>query len=183
MRKTPQYFVGKLSKMYKQNVMSWLADRLDSRSIKKGKQSDRMYYQYENMEEIERKIQLGEVISGFTLKADPSKLIVGYGGNRRSGLINCVEVRRLNKGRAKKCVGLAYVKVELRNGESEVMTEVDLDFLVDRIEHYFLMLPLIDHGDFAQEFSLIYEDWDTADENFRKCLPSLCKLCFEEDVL
>ena len=97
--------------------------------------------------------------------------------------MNCVEVRRLNKGHARKCVGLAFTKVELKNSETDMMINCEVKFVESRMDHYFLMLPLIERGDFAQEFALVFEDWDTADENFQKCLPSLCALCLEENVL
>ncbi len=64
-----------------------------------------------------------------------------------------------------------------------MMINSDVDFFEIRMDHYFLMLPLIDHGNFAQEFALIFEDWDTADKHFQKCLPSMCALCLEENVL
>ena len=183
MRKTTQYFSGKLSKMYKTNVMDWLKDRLSGAPVVTERRSARMYFQYESLEEIERKIRLGDVISGFTLKSDPSKLIVAYGPDRRSGIMNCVEVQRLNRGDARKCVGLAFTKVELKNNEADMMIDCDVDCVESCMDHYFLMLPLIDRGNFSQEFALVFEDWDTADENFNKCLPSLCALCLAENVL
>ena len=180
---TTQYFSGKLSKMYKTNVMDWLKDRLSGAPVVTERRSARMYFQYESLEEIERKIRLGDVISGFTLKSDPSKLIVAYGPDRRSGIMNCVEVQRLNRGDARKCVGLAFTKVELKNNEADMMIDCDVDCVESCMDHYFLMLPLIDRGNFSQEFALVFEDWDTADENFNKCLPSLCALCLAENVL
>ncbi len=97
--------------------------------------------------------------------------------------MNCVEVQRLNKGHARKCIGLAFTKVELKKGETDIIINLDVDFFESQMDHYFLMLPLIDHGDFAQEFALIFKYWDTADKPFRKCLLRLCGLCLEENVL
>jgi len=146
--------------------------------VAKEKRYARMYYQYESLEVIERKIRVGEVISGFTLKGSATKLFVAYGESRRGGKMNFVEVKRLNKGSARKFVGLAFTKVVL--GKS--MIDYEVDMIDSRIDHYFLMLPFIDPGDFAQEFALVFEDWDTADENFNKCLPSLCAFCLDSNV-
>ena len=51
------------------------------------------------------------------------------------------------------------------------------------MKHYCIMLPLLDDGEFLSEFAIIYDDWDVGDENFKKCLPCLCPMCFEKDVL
>ena len=158
-------------------------DRLDGEPVSANMRSARMYYQYESLKEIERKIRLGEVISGFTMKDDPSKMVVAYGTRQRSGLMNCVEVQRINKGIARKCVGLAYVTFVLKNKESEIMEDCDLSFIESRMDHYFIMLPLLDNGDFKQEFAVVFEDWDVADESFRKCLPNLCEMCFAYNVI
>ncbi len=64
-----------------------------------------------------------------------------------------------------------------------MMINLDVDFVESQMDYYFLMLHLIDHGDFAQEFAFIFEDLDTADKYFRKCLPILCALCLEENIL
>ena len=61
--------------------------------------------------------------------------------------------------------------------------EFKLSILESKMKHYCSMLPLLDDGDFFSKFAIIYDDWDVGDENFRKCLPSLCPLCFERDVL
>ena len=165
--------------MHKTNMMDWLTERLGGIPVAKEKRYARMYYQYESLEVIERKIRVGEVISGFTLKGSATKLFVAYGESRRGGKMNFVEVKRLNKGIAKKFVGLAFTKVVL----TKSFIDYEVDVVESKMDHYFLMLPFIEPGDFSQEFAIVFEDWDTADENFKKCLPSLCALCLEDNEL
>ena len=78
MRRTPEYFTQKLSNMYKSNVMDWLCEQLDDHDLAEN-WSARMYYQYDSLEEIQQKMRLGEVISGFTFKGKQTKMIVAYG--------------------------------------------------------------------------------------------------------
>ena len=91
----------------------------------------------------------------------------------------------MKKGNSKKCIGLAYVKLQLDNTTVNALYSQDIDIkeVESMIEHYCLLLPLIDDGDFENEFAIVYGDWDVGDEYFRKCLPSLCSMCFETDVL
>ena len=188
MRKTTQYFTGKLTLMHKTNVMDWLSEQFEKeqaaaeRSGESKKRTPRMYYQYKTLEDIERKISQGEVLSGFTFCGNCDKIIVAYGERRRSGYMNCIGVTRLNKGSSFKCVGLAYVKCKLDDA-CDILLDVEVKTIENRIEHYCLMLPLIQDGDFDQDYAIIYDDWDVSDENWVKCLPNLCPLCFEVDVL
>ena len=186
MRKTTTYFRGKLGIMYKMNVMEWLSEEFDKADSNRDQDSEkrvpRMYYQYKTLEEIERKIMLGEVLSGFTFHGNSEKIVIAYGGQRRSGLMNCIGITRLNKGTCRKCVGLAFVKCKL-DEETNILSNVSVSAIENRIEHHLLMLPLIDHGDFDEEYAIVFDDWDVSDENFVKCLPKLCDMCFEIDVL
>ena len=186
MRKTTQYFSGKLTLMHKSNVMEWLSDEIRMAGSGASQtfegRSPRMYYQYKTLEEIERRMSLGEVVSGFTFEGNGDKIIISYGERRRSGLMSCIEVQRLNKGEARKCVGLAYVKCQLDKNISTLI-DVDVETIESRIEHHCLMLPLVDEGLFVQEFAIVYDDWDVGNEYFKKVLPSLCPLCFATDVL
>jgi len=186
MRRTTQYFSGKLSLMHKTNNMDWLREEIRKADVdgtyKSERRSPRMYYQYKTLEEIERRMSLGEVLSGFTFEGNGDNIMIAYGEKRRSGLMNCIGITRLRKGVAKKVVGLAFVKCQL-DDTSNVIKDVDVEILESKMKHYCIMLPLLDDGDFFSEFAIIYDDWDVGDENFRKCLPSLCPLCFERDVL
>ena len=190
MRSTTQYFCGKLTLMYKTNVMEWLAYQ-----FKKEYEDDitngylprvgKMYNQYVSLQEIKRKMRVGEVMSGFTFQGNTDKIIIAYGEHRRSGVMKCIGITRCEKGNSKKCIGLAYVKLQLDNTTVNALYSQDIDIkeVESMIEHYCLLLPLIDDGDFENEFAIVYDDWDVGDEYFRKCLPSLCSMCFETDVL
>ena len=142
-----------------------------------------MYYQYETLEKIQCRISQEKVVSGFTLNNNLSKLIIGYGKKRRSGFMNCVEVRRINKGSARKCVGLAFVKVHRDDDQNKIMEDVEVSFLEKNMVNYFLLLPLLVDGNFDDEFAAVYDDWDVGDENFRKCLLVLCTICLQSNVL
>ena len=141
-----------------------------------------MYYQYKTLEEIERRMSLGEVLSGFTFEGNGDNIMIVYGERRRSGLMSCIGITRLNMGVARKYVGLTFVKCQL-DDTSNIPEDVDVKTLENKMKHYCTMLPLLDDGDFANEFVIVYDDWDVGDKNFRECLPSLCAMCFEIDVL
>ena len=108
--------------------------------------------------------------------------MIAYGGRRRSGFMNCIGITRLNKGSSRKCVGLAYVSCDL-DDVNNLLTDVNVSAIEIRMEHYCLMLPLIDDGNFDKEFAIIYDDWDVANERFQKCLPNLCAILSAMDVL
>ena len=88
----------------------------------------------------------------------------------------------MNKGVARKCVGLVYVRYQLDNNIN-IIENVDIETIESRIEHHCLMLPLVDEGVFVQEFAIVHDDWDVGNEYLKKGLPSLCPLCFATDVL
>ena len=187
MRKTTQYFSGKLSKMHKSNVMDWLVHRILIHSSsdlveETSARCPRMYYQFKTREEIERRTSLGEVVSGFTLNGDDETILIAYGDRRRSGLMNCVGISRLNRGSSKKCIGLAYVKCELDRAMDD-LENVDLKTMEKHMNYYCLLLPLIDSGVFDGEYAIVYHDWDVGDENFGKALPNLCSLCFGTNAM
>ena len=186
MRKTTQYFTGKLILMHKTNMMDWLSAQFskvgEDAAQNRNKRSPRMYYQYATFEELEKKLRLGEVLSGFTFKGNCDQIIIAYGERRRAGFMNYVGVTRMNKGESRKCIGLAYVKCRF-DEKDDIMIDVNVQAIESRIEHHCLMLLLIDNGTFEQEFAIVYDDWDVSDENFRKCLPNLCPICFENDVM
>ena len=102
-------------------------------------------------------------------------------------MVWCYEMywnNKMWKGQVKKCIGLAYVKCQLDKTTENALysQEIDVKEVESMIEHYCLLLPLIDDGDFENEFAIVYDDRDVGDEYFRKCLPSLCSMCFETDV-
>ena len=72
MRKTPDYFEGKLRLMFKTNVMDWVRDCLsqskNSHDSESTERNYRMYYQYKSLEEITEKLHSGGVLLGFTIE-------------------------------------------------------------------------------------------------------------------
>ena len=90
MRKTAPYFSGKLTLMHKSNVMEWLSDEIRMAGLGGSQtfegRSPRMYYQYKTLEEIERRMSLGEVLSGFTFEGNGDKIIISYGEHLLAGV-------------------------------------------------------------------------------------------------
>ena len=108
--------------------------------------------------------------------------MIAYGERRRSGFMSCVGITQFKKGSSHECVGLAYVTCDL-DDVSNLLTNVNVDAIVSRMEHYCLMLPLIDDGNFDKEFAIIYSDWDVGNEHLQKCIPDSCSILFALDVL
>lgn len=186
MRKTHQYFAGKLKLMYRTSVMNELVDELRSEVAKiphvPRQRVPRMYYQYSSLEDIERRVTQGEVLSGFSFKDDNDEILFAYGEQRRSGVMSCVSLTRVGVGESTKLIGLAYVKCVLEE-QDELMIGVGVKTIENNMKHYCLLLPLIMDGNFAGKFAIVYDDWDVGDENFRKSLPNICKFCFANDVM
>ena len=130
----------------------------------------------------EKKMRLGEVLSGFTFHGNYDKLIVSYREHRRSGRMDCIGITQLNCGSLRTYLGLAYVKCRF-DDVADIMTDVDVKTIETKIEHYCLVLPLIDDGNFEQEFATVFDDWDVSDEYYRKFLPNLCPILFQADVM
>ena len=97
MRRTPQYFAGKMRLMFRRNVMDWLNESMfvgDDEAVTKRKM--RMYYHYHSSSDIETVFSNGRVISGFTLKniasgdVNSEKIMIAFGNSRRSGMISMI---------------------------------------------------------------------------------------------
>ena len=187
MRRNPEYFGGKLCLMYRTNVMDWVRKEM-SKHYTRGndeefKREERMYYQYKTLAEIKKRFYCGEVISGFTTGGED--LLIAYGKNRRSGLMNIVKIERMDNGSAMKSMGLAYVSCKLKEKSQELegFKNLDLKMVEDEIINHFILLPYVETGEFRGLFAVIYDDWDIGDEYFKKCLPGLCSKLFETNVL
>jgi hypothetical protein len=142
----------------------------------------RNYFQYTSKHDIDRKVMLGEVLSAFTFFGNPNKLVVAFGEKRRQGLMDIIGITRLDDGITTKCLGLPYMKCSFDN-DTDILVEMDVEEIESQIQHHCLLLPLIDDGNFIQEFAIVYDDWDISDEKREKSLSNLCTSCFETDVL
>ena len=186
MRRTPEYFGGKLCLMYRTNVMNWIREKMssynDNRTDTEFGRKPTMYYQYKTLAEIKDRFTCGEVISGFTLEGDPHKIMVAYGNKRRSGLMNIVSIDRVDVGESMKSIGLAYVTCLCEDPIPDFQS-VDVNSVEDVISHHCLMLPFIQNGNFTGQYAVVYDDWDVGDECFKKGLPILCPLLFSSNVL
>ena len=148
MQKTTQYFSGNLTLMHKTNNMDWLREEIrkssENRTYKQDKRSPRMYYQYKTLKEIDRRMSLGEVLSGFTFEGNGDNIMIAHGERQRSGLMSCIGITRLNKGVARKCVGLAFIKCQV-DDTSDTLEDVDVETLESKMKHYCIMLPILDN--------------------------------------
>ena len=186
MRKTPQYFMGKLSLMFKTNVMDKLKESMeryingDEDEIKQ--RTPNMYYQYKDLEEVRRRVREGKVLSGFSFDNNDCRIMIAYGNKRRSGVMSCVSISRLNPGHLLKSIGLAYVQCRLDEASS-LLLDVNVEVVENAIANYCLLLPFINKAEFTDKYAVIYDDWDAGDEDFKKILPIVCSILFGTDVM
>ena len=133
--------------------MEWLAHQFkkENGGDKTNGQNPRvskMYNQYVSLEEIKRKMRVGEVMSGFTFQGNTDKIIIAYGEHIRSGVMKCIGMTRCEKGNSKKVYWARLCPLYSQ--------DIDIKEVESMIEHYCLLLPLIDDGDFENEFPIVY---------------------------
>ena len=186
MRRNPQYFAGKLSLMYRTNVMNWIREEMSRHNAnsndKEFGRKARMYYQYRTLSDVQDRFSVGDVISGFTLKGDDHKIMVAYGKKRRSGLMSIVSIDCVDVGESVKSIGLAYVICQLEDTVDDFQT-IDVNLVENMIASHCILLPFIQNGNFTGLYAVVFDDWDVGDESFRKCLPMLCSTLFSINVL
>ena len=186
MRRNPQYFAGKLSLMYRTNVMNWIREEMSRHNANSNDKEfgikARMYYQYRTLSDVQDRFSVGDVISGFTLKGDDHKIMVAYEKKRRSGLMIIVSIDRVDVGESVKSIGLAYVTCQLEDTVDDFQT-IDVNSVENMIASHCILLPFIQNGNFTGLYAVVFDDWDVGDESFRKCLPMLCSTLFSINVL
>ena len=133
----------------------------------------RNYFQYMSKDDIDRKMMLGEVLSAFAFFGSHNKLFVAFGEKRRRGLMDIIVITRLDDGITRKCLGLPYMKCSF-DDDSASLVGMDVEGIESQIQHHCLLLPLIDDGNFIQEFAIVYDDWDISNEKREKSLSNLC---------
>ena len=69
------------------------------------------YFRYESLEEIERKVEVGEVISGFTLESTGEDTWVAFGDNGKK--VNIVCINKLTKMPKRRECGFMYMRCEM----------------------------------------------------------------------
>ena len=84
MRKTTEYFTKKLVLMHKSVGMDWIQKEFVESDKKSKPRKGKIYFQYKTREEIERKFQTGEVISGFMITGI-KKICIAYGEEKNEG--------------------------------------------------------------------------------------------------
>ena len=68
--------------------------------------------------------------------------MIAYGAKRRSGILNCVSISRLNPGQSKTCIGLEYVKCHL-DAQCGELADMDVETVEEEIDHYFYCCHLL----------------------------------------
>jgi hypothetical protein len=106
MRKKTSYFMGKLTLMHKPVSMDWIRFKFLEFETVENRDHWKIYYQYNSLEDVVRKMQTGEVISGFMIEGSE---YVAYGNNCCGGEMHVIGIQRVNKGRGHTVLGMAYV--------------------------------------------------------------------------
>ena len=83
--------MGKLTLLQKSMTMDWIRRNFVESETKNKRDHWRMYYQYKSLDDIVRKMQTGEVISGFMIEGS-DKICVVYGKDRCGGKMNVMGV-------------------------------------------------------------------------------------------
>ena len=66
----------------------------------------------------------------------------------------------------------------------KIIGSEEKEFWEMKMEHYCLLLPYVREGvPFAQQFAVVFHDWDVIGILWEKILPRLCKVLFSRDVL
>ena len=146
---------------------------------------DRLYYRYQNLEEVLNMFNKKKIISGFTIRDFPNSIFVAYGSIGPT--FNYVEVSLLEFGDAKKSCGLTYGKCKIRQdflNEGEERKEVESE-----MERYCLLLPFtqeyVSDSDFERYYAIVYDDWTAQLRagNDGIGLPNICERLNNVNVL
>jgi hypothetical protein len=160
--------------------MRWLKLKFYFNTPEK-KTYNNQYFRYESFEEVRRKFEAGEVISGFTLESTGSDTWVAYGDHGKK--VNIVRINKVTRVEKRKECGFLYIKCELGlNVDDSNMT---VDGLAANMVNYCLFLPFVHNKEnrFGRKFAIIYDDWDMCNELGKKELPHLCTILFRDNVL
>ena len=186
MRKTPQYFGKKLNNAFVNNVLEWENERLNHGDPLNTMipRKLRMYYQYSEYDDVRKKFEGGRALSGFMCEGRyGSKILIGYGNKRRSGLMKIAVVERIEQGKVVYGMGLPYVMCQL-NIETVDGMSMSVDEVEGMITSYCLLLPYLEgKKQFKEEFAVIYDDWDVGSEDFHKEKMSVSGPAFQTDVM
>ena len=186
MRRSPQYFGTKLDNTLANNILEWEYERMfKDDPLETGiRRNPRMYYQYAGFNDIQMKFRDGLVLSGFVCEGEhSSKIVVAYGNQRRSGIMNKAIVERVNRGKGVIGMGLPFVKCRLHPEKDEWKRRAVED-VEEVTSNYCLLLPYVEKDSpFKQEHAIIYKDWDVGTINFEKQKMTVCEDVFVVDVM
>ena len=160
--------------------MRWLKLKFYFNTLEKKTYNDQ-YFRYASFEEVRRKFEAGEVISGFTLESTGNDTRVEYGDHGKK--IKIVRINKVTCVKKRKECGFLYIKYEI--GLSVDDSNRTVDGLEVNIENYcvFLLIVFNKENRFGREFATIYDDWDMCNELGKKELPHLCTILFRDNVL
>jgi len=104
MRKTTQYFTGKLELLHETNTIEWLDVQFHQTKGKGNNESQnwkpRGYFHYASRQEIDCKMMMGEALFAFTFHGNPKKIIVSFGDRRQKDFMNIIGITRFDIGTA-----------------------------------------------------------------------------------
>ena len=181
MRRSTSYFNTKMIQIQKRVVMKWFKRLFHIGDKTEKKTYNNNYFRYESLEEIERKVEVGEVISGFTLESTGDDTWVAFGDNGKK--VNIVRINKLTKMPKRRECGFMYMRCEIGpQVDNPNMTVDGLEMIMVR---YCLFLPFVYNKEdsFGREFAIIYDDWEVCNDLGYREIPHLCETLFRNNVL
>ena len=115
--------------------MKWFNLKFHTNKIKK-KIYNNPYFQYEFLQKVKRKLEVGEVISGFTLDSTGNSMWVAFGDNGKK--VNCVRINTLPRVEEREECGFLYITCEL--GPNVDNPNMTVDELEESMANYCLFL-------------------------------------------
>ena len=183
MRKTESYFRTKLIRIHRRGVIEWLRKGVcGSYGDGEGREYNNNYYRYESLEEIESKLEEGEVISAFQKEDFGDDLFVMFG--RQLEKCNIVQLKVVQAEVREEC-GMKYTTRKLGVYDEEIHGDWWLRELEKEMTGYCLLLPFICDKDksFEQEYAAVYDDWKVGGESGEKVRNKINPRVFETDIL
>ena len=137
------------------------------------------YHRYENVEEIDERLQNGKALCGFLHENDQGVVRVAFGRGRSK--VDFVKIKICPTMHEELC-GLHYFRFERQStDDSESNNATTKEIIRKKAAGFCILLPFVENGCTTnQKYSLVTDDWTTLDEYGKICLPSLSKNLFAE---
>ena len=114
-RRSTSYFKNKMTLMYKTYICEWIEEILmsDEKKESVSNKKSKSYYQYKDSNKLIEKLSTETIISAFTVERNNrQRLLVAHGHDRRTGLMNIVEMVIKDDVDSRNVLGLPYFRIE-----------------------------------------------------------------------